>query len=460
MHQECPPQEGNPHQEKSASYNLCRTDISKQLKMSNTSVASVAQWLSVNLRIRRSRFDSRPESLYLYPKGRAAGTSSPLAPGTQHPGRDLGFPLAAGRHWGPGFPRSPGFVWKVIRKDTYFITNTNPQENKRVRSDESHEIPACITYLVSVESCAEFAELAKENAAPVSHCPSCQCFPDVCTQDPQEPPAAAEATRKGQKGLGEPKSLVQNRAVSVSEENHVSESTKPLPYTRDRDRGKKFGFSLFWRGMSRKEKSRTEHSSFSAQFPPEEWPVRDEDNLDNIPRDIEHEIIKRINPVLTVDNLIKHTILMQKYEEQKKYNSQGTSTDMLTVGHKYPSREGGTQSGCNYEEDPSVAECVQTSASAERSIFDYYSSRKASSEAETPRDCVGDTGKKAACWSQSAQNQEMRKQFTQKLELFNTTHMPVMAQDIQHEHSHLEGTENHSMAGDSGIDSPRRESLE
>ncbi|XP_005876870.1 PREDICTED: storkhead-box protein 1 [Myotis brandtii] len=762
----------------------------------------------------------------------------------------------------------------IVTPQTYFITNTNPQENKRVRSDESHEIPACITYLVSVRSCAEFAELAKENAAPASHCPSCQCFPDMCSQDPQEPPAAAEVTRKGQKGLGESKSLVQNRAVSVSEENHVSESTKPLPSPKDRDKGKKFGFSLFWRSMSRKEKSRTEHSSFSAQFPPEEWPVRDEDNLDNIPRDIEHEIIKRINPVLTVDNLIKHTILMQKYEEQKKYNSQGTSTDMLTVGHKYPSREGvkkrqgrsakprrrgrshrdrhkarsqgseprpgsirlekrpklpatqptprikspneagvqkplgenpselgshliykkrisnpfqglshrrspitkghnnqktndlkpsqirpkgkpcqrsrsldssrvlereakqpwaeqcndkpraefipmshstvkpvsddfrdhllnysqcrvlqhdsqrcscresmltydvygrenkvipenlresyshsdmlgetketqnvlpspgssslaqassacrlvdktthqfqnlglldyplgvdhlspperqgrdseetlmreafvqeaetvslenevlsdhdlalyqnkvedddgacsslyldeddfsenddlcqmlpghiqysfsggskwnhfgkqkvaerslaeynskiqrfeppmlkgnechtpalltnpgesqkpnlsaescglnsGTQSGFNYEEDPSVAECVQASASAEGSIFDYYSSRKASSEAETPQDFLGDTGKKAACWSQSAQNQEMRKRFTQKLELFNTTHMPVMAQDIQHEHSHLEGTENHSMAGDSGIDSPRTQSL-
>lgn len=717
---------------------------------------------------------------------------------------------------------------------------------------------------MSVESCAD---LAKENAVPASHCPSCQCFPDVWTQ---EPPAAAEVTRKGQKGLGESKPLVQNRAVSESEENHVSESTKPLPYTKDRDKGKKFGFSLFWRSMSRKEKSRTEHSSFSAQFPPEEWPVRDEDNLDNIPRDVEHEIIKRINPVLTVDNLFKHTILMQKYEEQKKYNSQGTSTDMLTVRHKYPSREGvkkrqgrsakprrrghshrdrhkarsqgsepqagsirlekhpklpatqptpriespneavvqkplgenpselgshliykkrisnpfqglshrrssitkghnnqktndlkhsqirrkgkpfqrsrsldssrilerearqpcaeqcndepraesiqmshstvkpvsddfrdhllnysqcsvlqhdsqrcsfresmltydvygrenkvipedlregyshadmlgetketqnvlpslgsssldqassacrlvdktthqfqnlglldyplgvdhlsqperqdrdaeetlmrkafvpeaetaslenevlsdddqalyqnkvedddgacsslyldeddfsenddlcqmlpghiqhsffggskwdhfgkqkvtersltecnskiqrfeprvlkgnecytpalltnpgesrkpnlpaescglssGSQCGWNCEEDPSVAECVQASASAEGSLFDYYSSRKASSEAETPQDLVGDTGKKVACWSQSARVQEMRRQFTQKLELFSTTHVPVTAQDIQHEHSHLEGTENHSMAGDSGIDSPR-----
>ncbi|KAM8774333.1 storkhead-box protein 1 isoform 1-T1 [Rhynchonycteris naso] len=759
----------------------------------------------------------------------------------------------------------------IVTPQTYFITNTSPEENKRVRSDESHTNPACITYLVSMESCGEFAELAKENAAAISHCQSCQCFPDVCTQDLVEPPAAAEMTRKGQKGLGESKSLVQNRAVSVSEENHVSESTKPLPNTKDREKGKKFGFSLFWRSISRKEKSRTEHSSFSAQFPPEEWPVRDEDNLDNIPRDIEHEIIKRINPILTVDNLIKHTILMQKYE-QKKYNSQGTSTDMLTVRHKYPSREGvkkrqgrssksrrqghshrdrhkarsqgsepppgsirleehpklpatqptprmkssnegeiqeplgenpselgshliykkrisnpfqglshrrspitkghniqkttdlrpsqirskgkpfqrsrsldssqifereakqpyteqcndkvriepisrnntvkpindefrdhllnysqcsilqndsqfcsfgesmltydvhgrdnkiipevlresyshfdtleeatatqdvlpspissldqassacrlvdktthqfqklglldyplgvnhlgcerqdrdseeilirkafvqeaepvslenevlsdndlalyqnkvedddgacsslyldeddfsenedlcqmlpghiqcsftggsnwnhlekqmvterslteysskiktfepqvlkgnecykpyrwltkpseiqkpnfstescglnlGTQSSVHYKEEPNVAECVQASVSADGSLFDYYSTRKANSEAETPQDSVGDTEKKPASWTQSTQNQEMRKQFTENLEFLNTSHMPAVAQVIQHEHSHLEGTENYSMAGDSGIDSPRTQSL-
>ncbi|XP_001928662.2 storkhead-box protein 1 [Sus scrofa] len=225
----------------------------------------------------------------------------------------------------------------IVTPQTYFITNTTAQENKRIMSDESPQMPTSVTYLVNVKSCAEFI---KESATPISHCHSCRCFPDVCTQDVQEPPAAAEVTRKCQKGLGESRSLVPNQAISVSEDNHICESTKPLPYTKDREKAKKFGFSLFWRSISRKEKSRTEHSSFSAQFPPEEWPVRDEDNLDNIPRDIEHEIIKRINPILTVDNLIKHTVLMQKYEEQKKYNSQGTSTDVLTLRHKYPSKVG------------------------------------------------------------------------------------------------------------------------
>ena len=115
----------------------------------------------------------------------------------------------------------------------------------------------------------------------------------------------------------------------------------------------------------------------------------------------------------------------------------------------------GIQSGFNYEEEPSVAECVQTSAPDDGSIFDYYSTGKATSEAEALQGSVDDTGKKPVSWSQSTQSQEMRKQFTHKLELFNTSHMPVLAQDVQPEHSHLEGTENQSLTGDSGIDSPR-----
>nr|XP_040128828.1 storkhead-box protein 1 isoform X1 [Ictidomys tridecemlineatus] len=225
----------------------------------------------------------------------------------------------------------------IVTPETYFITNATAQENKRVLlSDENQLGPTSVTYLVSMEN---GAESTKENAVPVSHCRSCQCFPDTCNQGVEEPPTAADMIRKDQKGLGESTPFVQNQTISAPEENHIHESPKLLPY-KDKEKGKKFGFSLLWRSISRKEKPKIEHSSFSAQFPPEEWPVRDEDNLDNIPRDIEHEIIKRINPILTVDNLIKHTVLMQKCEEQKKYNSQGTSTDMLTARLKYPSKEG------------------------------------------------------------------------------------------------------------------------
>ncbi|XP_010604144.1 storkhead-box protein 1 [Fukomys damarensis] len=226
----------------------------------------------------------------------------------------------------------------IVTAQTYFITKPTAQEKKRaLLSEGSPPGPTSVTYLVSMESCAE---LAKDNAVLVSHCQSCRCFPDMCSQDVEEPPPAAEMTRKGQKGFGESIPLVQNRAVSTSEENHLSDHPKTLPYPKDKEKGKKFGFSLLWRSISRKEKPRTECNSFSAQFPPEEWPVRDEDNLDNIPRDVEHEIIKRINPLLTIDNLIKHTLLMQKYEERKKHHNQGTSTDMLTVRPINPSKEG------------------------------------------------------------------------------------------------------------------------
>lgn len=223
----------------------------------------------------------------------------------------------------------------IVTPQTYFITNAATLEHRRGLLAEGPPRPTSVTYLVSMESCAESA---KENTSPLAHCQSCLHFPDVCARKVQESPTTAEVTGKGPKCLGEPKPLVRNQAVLASEENHLLEDPNSPSCAKDRERGKKFGFSLFWRNISRREKSRTKLTNFSAQFPPEEWPVRDEDDLDNIPRDIEHEIIKRINPVLTVDNLIKHTALMQKHE-LKKYTSQGTSTDVLIVRQKQPTKE-------------------------------------------------------------------------------------------------------------------------
>ncbi|OBS78956.1 hypothetical protein A6R68_18642, partial [Neotoma lepida] len=224
----------------------------------------------------------------------------------------------------------------IVTPNAYFITNTPMQRNQRaLLSDEGCSVPTSVTYLVSVD-CR--AELAQENEAPVFHCPSCQCFLDTSTQDTKDPLTDAEVTRKNQEGLEEPTPLSKNQVVAASEDTPICVSPKPLPYTKDK--GKKFGFGFLWRSLSRREKPRTEYHSFSAQFPPKEWPVRDEDSSNNIPRDVEHAIIRRINPVLTVDNLVKHTVLMQKYEEQKKYNSQGTSTDVPTTRRKYSSKEG------------------------------------------------------------------------------------------------------------------------
>ncbi|XP_074088510.1 storkhead-box protein 1 [Macrotis lagotis] len=221
----------------------------------------------------------------------------------------------------------------IVTPQTYFITNTATQEKKRTALD-NHPLPPSVTYLVSMDN---QAESAKENITSPSHCKSCRCFPDPCPGEGQGVLPEGEGNRKEQKSPGAAKPpLVQSQAVSTSAENCLCDGTKPLLDTKDKEKTKKFGLRLFWRQMSRKERPKKDHRSFSAQFPPEEWPVRDEENLDNIPRDVEHEIIKRINPELTVDNLIKHTVLMQKYEEQKKYTSQGTSTDLLAAGRKQP----------------------------------------------------------------------------------------------------------------------------
>ncbi|XP_051838524.1 LOW QUALITY PROTEIN: storkhead-box protein 1 [Antechinus flavipes] len=211
----------------------------------------------------------------------------------------------------------------IVTPQTYFITNAASQPKKRGPLEDPHScpLPASVTYLVSMDS---QAELTKENA---SHCKSCRCFPEPC-------PAEGRGVTRDGVGKG-PK----DSAGSTPEEGRLWERSG-----KDKGKSKKFGLRLLWRQMSRKDRPKKDHRSFSAQFPPEEWPVRDEENLDNIPRDVEHEIIKRINPELTVDNLIKHTVLMQKYEERKKYTSQGTSTDLRAAGHKQPPpREAGAR---------------------------------------------------------------------------------------------------------------------
>ncbi|KAM6391265.1 storkhead-box protein 1 [Pluvialis apricaria] len=226
----------------------------------------------------------------------------------------------------------------IVAPDTYFMTNDATEDNRRVLLEDSCccSLPS-ITYLVNVERCAD---LLKENIPTVSCCRSCHCFPDqnmLCEQRHRllmnhQPHGG------GKKGCSELKPSIQTQGISTSAENHSWDTTKSLTSVKEKLKSKRFGLRLFWRSASKKEKHK-EYSTFSAQFPPKEWPVRDEDDLDNIPRDVEHEIIKRINPTLTVDNLIKHTILMQKFEEQKKYISKGTSAEVSTVSQNHLSRD-------------------------------------------------------------------------------------------------------------------------
>ncbi|KAJ7324261.1 hypothetical protein JRQ81_017281 [Phrynocephalus forsythii] len=227
----------------------------------------------------------------------------------------------------------------IVTPNTYFISNNDMWFHKRVLLEDSCLPEPSVTYLVSMED----AELVRDNLPARSHCRSCHCFLDHFTEDEKRFPQLAKQRSKGksQKGSYESRFSIENPAFEKAAGTRSCETNHSGQSTKEKEKVKKFGLSLFWRNTSKKGKPKKAHSSFSAQFPPEEWPVRDEDNLDNIPRDVEHEIIKRINPVLTVDNLNKHTVLMQKIEEQKKYISKGTSTEVLTMQHKYVSK------GCN-----------------------------------------------------------------------------------------------------------------
>ncbi|XP_055663899.1 storkhead-box protein 1 [Falco peregrinus] len=227
----------------------------------------------------------------------------------------------------------------IVTPNTYFITNDATEDNRRVPLEDSCSCSSpSLTYLVNIE---RYADLVKENIPAVSRYRSCHCFPDqsmLCEQRQQQP-MNHEPNGGGKKGCSELKLSIQTQGISTSAENHSWDTIKSVTSVKEKLKSKRFGFGLFWRSTSKKEKHKKQYSTFSAQFPPKEWPVRDEDDLDNIPRDIEHEIVKRINPALTVDNLIKHTIFMQKFEEQKKYISKGTLAEVSVVRQNHLSKD-------------------------------------------------------------------------------------------------------------------------
>ncbi|NXD67982.1 STOX1 protein, partial [Eolophus roseicapillus] len=227
----------------------------------------------------------------------------------------------------------------IVTPNTYFITNDAKEDNRRVILEDRCccSLPV-ITYMVNTGLCAD---LVKENIPTVSCYRSCHCFPDQNMLCEKRHVQLRNYDCNGgyKKSCSELKPSTQTQGISTPAENHFWDTIKSLTSVKQKMKSKRFGLSLFWRNASRKEKRKEEYSTFSAQFPPKEWPVRDEDDLDNIPCDVEHEIIKRINPILTVDNLIKHTILMQKFEEQKYCISKGTLAEVSIVRPNHLSKD-------------------------------------------------------------------------------------------------------------------------
>ncbi|XP_059830327.1 storkhead-box protein 2-like isoform X2 [Hypanus sabinus] len=222
------------------------------------------------------------------------------------------------------YPTPDGYF--IVTPQTYFITPSLIRTNskwyhldERIPDRSRCTSPQPGTITPSNSGCL------RDRGHHRNHCDSCNCFREEFHNHSS---TLQKKSIKDCKDSYCPPSFSQMPITHTEKSKstvNCSYKTETLPKTKDGEKQpKKFGLKLF-RLSFKKDKSK-QLVNFSAQFPPEEWPLRDEDNPTSIPREVEQEIIKRINPDLTVENVMKHTALMKKLEEDKAHrNKPGSS---------------------------------------------------------------------------------------------------------------------------------------
>ncbi|XP_061108279.1 storkhead-box protein 2-like isoform X2 [Conger conger] len=211
---------------------------------------------------------------------------------------------------------------------------------------------------------------------------------------------ASTLQRKSPKELKDPHPPPPQHQASTTEKSKstINFSFKSDTLTKHKDGGgsssgggekqskKSFGLKLFRLSF---KKDKTKHlATFSAQFPPEEWPLRDEETPTTIPRDVEVEIIRRINPDLTVENVMRHTAVMKRLEEEKAQrgkagSAQHSSRSRRSRGHRKAQGKSRSHSKTRASRgDPSEGSNLDLAAVARD--YKFYSS----SLVRSPRDAM------------------------------------------------------------------------
>ncbi|XP_041114903.1 storkhead-box protein 2-like isoform X2 [Polyodon spathula] len=226
------------------------------------------------------------------------------------------------------YPTPEGYF--IVTPQTYFITPSLIRTNSKwYHLDERiPERPQQCTSPQSGTVTPSTSGCVRERVHHKNHCDSYNCY-----RDDMNSMHASTLQRKSPKDCKDsycPPSAYQPPATEKSKSTmNFSYKTDTLRKHKEGGNGgekqpKKFGLKLFRLSF---KKDKTKHlATFSAQFPPEEWPLRDEDTPTTVPRDVEMEIIRRINPDLTVENVMRHTALMKRLEEEKAQKSKAGSS--------------------------------------------------------------------------------------------------------------------------------------